>query len=497
MITCTTFMARTTLLGLALTASLLTGCASGPQYELFSEEQAQQFIDERTRTMKGPSNFRLHSHYRQYTRMSANYYKFGNFRCNGSTYLKSLIVHRITEDDRRNVRVEAMSRSECDSQATPFSMTGRHDGERLFLRDTNKPSAIFVYRMWPLPAPNFLSEGDDDIPQRLVTEFLTKPPYSGQEFFHFYAKEGSWEMANGQPEFIAIPAGTKEEGRTTTLSPWFGGDGNHRFTFVHWRNVNDSGTVSAKDSGYYAMPDDLTGMRVLTSDPTPERPKISSGSYMANQLNSTLGTMQRLNEQTQKGLESLRANAASTARTSAPSATSQAPTPVTNAQQKNAASGSVAPTAKPTTLGSRELPSVTTPAGATAKSRATDTVTASASGLTSASKSASTSAQTTSSDDGCQTNVGWCASSGEKRETSDFSIGVTNTCPFRLLTKICVELKDGKWSCGQDGHHAGKRTGFWVSRDQATGRYTVRSVGSTKPSMDWVCSAKVPGWNTP
>lgn len=490
----TTSFVRALLPGLAL-ASIITGCASGPNYELMPEEQAQQFIDERTRTMNGPSNFRLHSHYREYTRMRSNYYKFGNFRCNGSTNLYSLTVHRITEDDRRNVRVESMIRSECDSQAKSYSMTGRHDGERLFLRYTNKPSPIFVYRMWPLPAPNFLSKLDD-VPEKVDTEFLTKPPYSGQEFFHFYAQEGNWALANGQPEFIAIPAGTEEQGRTKRIAPAFGGDGsNRRFTFVSYREVSDG--VGATDSGYYAMPDDLTGMRVLASDPTPERPKISSGSYMANQLNSTLGTMQRLNEQTQKGLESLRANAASTARTSTPSAASPAPTPVTNAQQKNAASGSVAPTAKPTTLGSRELPSVTTPAGATAKSRATDTVTASASGLTSASKSANTTAQTTSPDDGCQTNVGWCASSGEKRETSDFSIGVTNTCPFRLLTKICIELKDGKWSCGQDGHHAGKRTGFWVSRDQATGRYTVRSVGSTKPSMDWVCSAKVPGWNTP
>ena len=500
MIDRTAHFARAMLMGLTIA---LTGCASGPTYTTLPEAEAQRLIDEQTHTLKGPGNFRLHSHYREYTRKSANYYTFGNFRCNGATVLNSVEVYRITEDDQRNVRVDASTRTECDSEASSYTLLGRHDGDRLFLRHAQKPSAVYVFRLWALPSQFSISTANRAVhhPDGVDTDFLAKPPYAGQEYFQFFAQVGAWKLADGQPVFTPYPtpqAGPQEEWRTHTISAWPAQSGTARpsFTFTNYEEIQDG--VGATYTGYFPMPDELTGTRLKQSDPTPERRKVESGSYMANQLNATLGTMQRLNQQTQQGLASMQAPRSSPSNsasgTSAP-ATSAAPkTPSPKGTPANAAS----PQATASTTTPRQVTPATT-AGTTGKAGVAGTAIASARASTPAPVPASAPATQAPppEDDGCQTNVGWCASSGEKREGSDFSVGVTNTCPMRLLTKICIELKDGKWSCGQDGHQPGKRTGFWVSRDQATGRFTVRSVGSSKPGKDWVCSAKVSGWNTP
>lgn len=505
MIFCTT---RNLLPGLVIAASVLTGCAVlGPTLEPIPEEQAQHFIDKQTHVLKGPGNFRLHSHYREYTEKSANYYTFGNFRCNGATRLRSVEVYRISEDDHRNVRVDATNRSECDSEAKSYTLVGRHNGERLFLRNASKPSKVYEFRLWALPSPYHLTVWDSTIPDKIDTEFLNKPPHSGQNYFHFFAQEGYWQLEDGQLAFTAYPTppdGPDVTGRTKTLHVQYPGSAQDpskvpRFTFVQHQKLSDD-RLADWYTGYYALPEEVTGTRLKSSDPTPAPRKIESSSYLTNQLNATLGTMQRLNQQTQQGLATLQPPVSTPSRSSTTTTGSAASSSTTNSTPKASTPTSAAPkvTSAPPTSGTPSVQPIAASTGveSSGKSGKGGNVVASAR-VSTPSPTPATAAQTPApEDDGCQTNVGWCASSGEKREGNDFSVGVTNTCPMRLLTKICIELKDGKWSCSQDGHLPGKRTSFSVSSEQSTGRYTVRSVGSSKAGKDWVCSAKVPGWNT-
>ena len=98
-------------------------------------------------------------------------------------------------------------------------------------------------------------------------------------------------------------------------------------------------------------------------------------------------------------------------------------------------------------------------------------------------------------DDGCLTSVGWCAGSGQLLETaSTYTVRVTNNCPHRLYTKICMEMKDGRQSCESHGHTSQQQASASYNRTDASGRFTVRSVGSVQSGKDWVCSAKVSGW---
>lgn len=100
-------------------------------------------------------------------------------------------------------------------------------------------------------------------------------------------------------------------------------------------------------------------------------------------------------------------------------------------------------------------------------------------------------------DEGCITSVGWCVGSGQliKETSGKLTVRVANGCPHRLYTQICMEMKDGRSSCESHGHSSGRSATASFGKDEATGRYTVHSVGSTQSGQDWVCAAKVPGWN--
>lgn len=100
-------------------------------------------------------------------------------------------------------------------------------------------------------------------------------------------------------------------------------------------------------------------------------------------------------------------------------------------------------------------------------------------------------------DESCITSVGWCAGGDQLVENASGSltVRVANGCPHRLYTQICMEMRDGRTSCESHGHAAGRPATASFGKDEATGRYTVQSVGSTQSEKDWVCSARVPGWN--
>jgi hypothetical protein len=96
-----------------------------------------------------------------------------------------------------------------------------------------------------------------------------------------------------------------------------------------------------------------------------------------------------------------------------------------------------------------------------------------------------------SNDDGCWSGKysgGSCVqySTYEKNNKTYFKI--TNKCDRRLYIKWCADKK-----CGADGLPGGAtRTRYEFVTNAVT---SVKGVGSTKGSQDWVCAGKVSNWN--
>lgn len=96
-------------------------------------------------------------------------------------------------------------------------------------------------------------------------------------------------------------------------------------------------------------------------------------------------------------------------------------------------------------------------------------------------------------EDGCIDAIGWCSSapSMEQRGTTTF-LRFKNTCPFRVYGTFINGRADGSADSGATGVAAGA-THTW-STPSGSGKGYARIVGSTKASMDWVCSGRMNGF---
>ncbi len=463
--------------------AFMSGCAMfGPNIEPLDEITAAQLIEAKTQQNSADADSRLFDRYVQYRKRSAGYYT-GITYCNNSTDLMYADEYIITEDAARNVKVRGKTVHECGSGGE-YELVGRHDGNFMFLRWPGKASWVWVYRLRTAAPNNYLTttyniQGSNfDAFIRPSTEFLTQAPYSSRKFIHFLSEEGVWKSEDG----------------VLTYHPYQGED-------YYWdikiqcrpdcASFNfPYGTKLAKDvwmwqEGFFATPPQ-SPITLLSHDPRrPERQiKINPSLGFTQQLNQTLAFTQRMNQAAQaSGLvnSSVRTTPSGSAATSANSS----PPP----KQDPGIQSGKSKEKRPASSQASEAKTAPPQAHAQKAKRAPDQSTASTGSATDKAEP--------SSDDGCETNVGWCASPGEESGSSDLVVRVSNSCPFRLLTKICIERKSGKWDCGQHGHQSWKSISHWINRQEATGRFSVKYVGSRNPSKDWVCASKVSNWHAP
>lgn len=74
-----------------------------------------------------------------------------------------------------------------------------------------------------------------------------------------------------------------------------------------------------------------------------------------------------------------------------------------------------------------------------------------------------------------------------------FYVKQPNHCGYRLYVKICIKTKSGRDDCGSDSAEPGGSASYWHSSDDATGQFTVTSVGVLKGGNDWSCMGRKQG----
>jgi len=68
-----------------------------------------------------------------------------------------------------------------------------------------------------------------------------------------------------------------------------------------------------------------------------------------------------------------------------------------------------------------------------------------------------------------------------------FYVKQPNNCGYKLYARICIKTKSGRESCGSDSIQPGRSTSYWHASDDATGQFSVTSVGVLKGGDDWSC----------